>query len=121
MSRSTLICDAPSALWDLLLGISPLSAALFTLSVRLVSRARAADKGVSGSMEHRVKFVADELLVVAGRQLDWALCNVRADGITLCIRSGVRTMSDEDAESVLEAGWQAYRALCDERPQLLAV
>jgi hypothetical protein len=64
-------------------------------------------------MEYRIRFVDDALLEVAGQQLDSALCKERGDGFTLAIRRSARTMSDEDFEAVLEAGWQAYREMVE--------
>ena len=67
-------------------------------------------------MEHKIKFVDDALLEVAGQQLDWALVNDRTDGMILCIRRSGRSLGDEEAARVLEAAWRGYRQMVEECP-----
>lgn len=60
------------------------------------------------SVEHRVKYVQDELM--DGR--DWLLCDGFGDGVTLYIRKGARTeLSDKEMSDLLETAWAGYDAL----------
>ena len=71
-------------------------------------------------MDHRIEWVEDALLNIAGHQLNWALVNDReTDEVILCIRHSGRSLGDEDAARVLADAWRGYDRLLAECPDLL--
>ena len=70
-------------------------------------------------MEHRIEWVEDALLHIAGQQRDWALLNDRTEGVILCIRRSGRSLGDEEAAKVLARALGAYRQLLEECPDLI--
>lgn len=58
-------------------------------------------------MEHRVRFVNDDVMPDGH---NWALCHV--DGkITVYLRESARQLPAKDAAAVLESAWEGYRNL----------